>query len=118
MHDFQIAKILSDLSISGIKENLHKTVKAKFHYASWFEAGSKPNSITLSGSNRLRTSFQTSSEPASVMEFGFYRNAVLTEAVTSNIQLMPLNKTRTKHTALENFGMYHSNGLSAAATAE
>jgi len=27
----------------------------------------KPNSITLSGSNQLRTS----SEPASVMEFGF-----------------------------------------------
>ena len=34
---------------------------------SWFEAGSKPNSITLSGSNQLRTS----SEPARVMEFGF-----------------------------------------------
>jgi len=29
--------------------------KAKFHYASLFGAGSKPNSITLSGSNRLRT---------------------------------------------------------------
>ena len=28
----------------------------------------KPNSITLSGSNQ----FRTSSEPASVMEFGFY----------------------------------------------
>jgi len=53
-------------------------VKAKFHYASCFgagselvriEAGSKPNSITLSGSNQLRTSF----EPASVMEVGFYK---------------------------------------------
>jgi len=34
-----------------------------------FGAGSKPNSITLSSSNQLRTS----SEPASVMKFGFYR---------------------------------------------
>jgi len=34
---------------------LHQLVR------SWFEAGSKPNSITLSGSNQLRTS----SEPAS-----------------------------------------------------
>jgi len=31
-------------------------IKAKFHYTSWFGAGSKPNSITLSGSNQLRTS--------------------------------------------------------------
>jgi len=43
----------------------NRTVKAKFHYASWFgagsnfEAGSKPNSITLSGSNQLRTSSET-----------------------------------------------------------
>jgi len=36
-------------------------VKARFHYASWFEAGSK-----LVG-DQLRTSF----EPANVMEFGF-----------------------------------------------
>jgi len=42
-------------------------VKAKFYYTSWFGAGSKPNFITLSDSNQLRTS----SEPASVMEFGF-----------------------------------------------
>jgi len=42
-------------------------LKAKFHYASWFGAGPKPNAITLSGSNQLRTS----SDPASVMEFGF-----------------------------------------------
>jgi len=38
-----------------------QTVKAKFHYASWFEAGRRP------ASNQLRTSFV----PASVMEFGF-----------------------------------------------
>ena len=44
---------------------------------SWFKAGSKPNCITLSGSNQLRTSFEpapnqlrTSFEPDSVMEFG------------------------------------------------
>jgi len=36
--------------------------KAKFHYASWFEAGRRP------ASNLLRTSF----EPASIMKFGFY----------------------------------------------
>jgi len=36
-------------------------VKAKFHYAMWFGAGRRP------ASNQLRTS----SEPASVMEFGF-----------------------------------------------
>jgi len=47
--------------------------KAKFHYASWSESGSKlvadrfeANSITLSGLNQLRTS----SETDSVMEFG------------------------------------------------
>jgi len=41
-------------------------VKAKFHYASWFEADSK-----LVG-DQLRTSF----EPASVMEFGFNQSAL------------------------------------------
>jgi len=57
MHDFQIAKILSDLSISGIKENLHKTVK--------------PNSIMLVGSKLVRSQIPlrylvwTGSEPAS-----------------------------------------------------
>jgi len=30
-------------------------LKAKFHYASWFGAGPKPNAITLSGSNQLQT---------------------------------------------------------------
>jgi len=38
----------------------------------------KPNSITLSGSNQLRTSF----EPASLMEFGFYRAEVYSRRVT------------------------------------
>ena len=49
-----------------------RELKAKFHYASWFGAGSKlvrsQISITLAGSNQLRTS----SELASEMEFGFY----------------------------------------------
>ena len=40
------------------------TVKAKLHYAIWFEPAS----------NQLRTS----SEPASVMEFGFYGHTVVT----------------------------------------
>ena len=55
-------------------------VKAKFHYAvagsklvrSWSQTGTKPNSTTLSASNQLRTS----SEPDSVMEFGFKRATV------------------------------------------
>ena len=65
--------------------------KAKFHYASWFEAGSKlvadrfnANSITLSGSKLVRSRVEagsklvrswspTSFEPDSVMEFGFNR---------------------------------------------
>jgi len=38
------------------------TLKAKFHYASWFGAGSEP----------VRSLFGASSELASVMEFGFY----------------------------------------------
>ena len=76
---------LTHLDHSDVSWSLSRTLKAKFHYASWFEAGSKLvadrfelNSVTLAGSklvrswlkpasNQLRTSF----EPASVMEFGF-----------------------------------------------
>ena len=58
-------------------------LKAKFHYASWFGAGSKLVRCQMplryldrtsfeSASNQLRTGFRASSEPASVMEFGFY----------------------------------------------
>ena len=43
------------------------SVKAKFHYATWFGAGSNPNSITLSGSKLVRSWF----EPDNVMEFSF-----------------------------------------------
>jgi len=71
----------------------HLRLKAKFHYASWFEAcsklvadlqraeiwhelaGPRPNSITARpASNQLRTSF----EPDNVVEFGFYRTRVWT----------------------------------------
>jgi len=46
----------------------NRTLKAKFHYASWFEAGLKlVRSWFEAGSNQLRTNF----EPASVMEFSF-----------------------------------------------
>jgi len=37
------------------------TIKAKFHYASWFETGRR----------QVRSLSATSFEPASVMEFGF-----------------------------------------------
>jgi len=42
-------------------DKLQPRLKAKFHYASWFGAGSEP----------LRSLFEASSELASVMEFGF-----------------------------------------------
>ena len=51
------------LKVSGVKYDIWilDNLKAKFHYASWFGASSElaPNM------------FGTSSEPASVMEFGF-----------------------------------------------
>jgi len=40
-------------------------LKAKFHYANWFEAGSKLVA------DRFEAGRRTSFEPASVMEFGF-----------------------------------------------
>ena len=43
---------------TGSRFRVFWTIKAKFNYAIWFEAGS----------NQLRTSF----EPDSVMEFGLY----------------------------------------------
>ena len=68
-------------------------IKAKFHYASWFEAGSKLVADRFEAkfhyaiwfepaSNQL----QTSSEPTSVMEFGLYQIGVnrfylLTDAI-------------------------------------
>jgi len=52
-------------------------VKAKFHYASWFEAGSKLVA------DQLRTSF----EPASVMEFDF-NGAVTLRLALKNVSEM------------------------------
>ena len=48
-------------------------VKAKFHYTSWFRAGSEqaPNQLRTS-SELAPNMFGDSFEPASVMEFGFY----------------------------------------------
>jgi len=43
-------------------------LKAKFHYTSWFGAGSN----LVRSQIPLRYLIRTSSEPASVMEFGFY----------------------------------------------
>jgi len=47
-------------------------VKAKFHYTSWFRAGSEqaPNQFRTS-SELAPNRFGASSEPASVMEFSF-----------------------------------------------
>ena len=52
-----------------LKADTHRgpyNVEAKFHYASCFEAGSK----------QVRSWSATSFEPASVMEFGFYRYCI------------------------------------------
>jgi len=43
-------------------------VKAKFHYAIWYEAGSK---LVRNGFEPVCDQLRTSFEPASVMEFGF-----------------------------------------------
>jgi len=70
-------------------------VKAKFHYASWFEADSKlvadrfeakfHHAIWMEAGRRPASNqLRTSSEPASVMEFGF--NTVRHNAV-ANIQI-------------------------------
>ena len=61
------------------------SIKAKFHYAnwfegskqvrSWFEAGSKcfePDSVMEFGFEPVCDQLRTSFGPASVMEFGFY----------------------------------------------
>jgi len=54
-----------EISAPGLRR---RTVKAKFHYASWFEAGLKLVADSFEPvCDQLRTSF----EPASVMEFGF-----------------------------------------------
>jgi len=48
-------------------------VKAKFHYAIWFEAGRRQVRSWLATSLKpVCDQFRTSFEPASIMEFGFY----------------------------------------------
>jgi len=61
----------------------YRSVKAKFHYASWFGAGSKlvrswfeSGSVMEFGFEPASKQLRTSSELASVMEFGFYRSLV------------------------------------------
>jgi len=56
----EIRTTLSDDSILN-RYRQQCGLKAKFHYASWFGAGSEP----------VRSSFGASSKPASIMEFGF-----------------------------------------------
>jgi len=72
----------SHFKLQYVVSVIRRPVKAKFHYASWFEAGSKlvadrfesklhyaiwfEACRRLANSNQLRTSF----EPDSVMEFG------------------------------------------------
>jgi len=47
-------------------------VKTKFHYASWFEAGSKLVADRFEACHRPASNLSaTSFEPASVIEFGF-----------------------------------------------
>jgi len=60
------------------------TVKVKFHYASWFEAGSKPVADRFEAGRRPASNlFATSFEPASVMEFGF--NGVKCDAISASL---------------------------------
>ena len=70
---------------------------------SWFEAGSKPNSITLSGLNQLRPSF----EPASVMEFAFnisereHDSTPITSSLFVNSPLSPSTTPSFLHVRLK-----------------
>jgi len=53
-----------------------RVVKTKFHYASWFEAGSKLVADRFEAGRRAASNLSaTSFEPASVMEFGFYESS-------------------------------------------
>ena len=68
---FRIApevSVLSSKSRSGINNSC--LLKAKFHYASWFGAGSEQ--VRRTGSEPAPNYIRTSSEQASVMEFVFY----------------------------------------------
>jgi len=50
-----------------------RIIKAKFHYASWFEAGLKLVADRFEAGRRPTSNLSaTSFEPASIIEFGFY----------------------------------------------
>jgi len=82
---------LQNFSLAHIKmspERRRKQLKAKFHYASWFEAGwfeagrRQVRSWSPTSFEPVRDQLRTSFEPASVMEFGFNRTRFeLTNAV-------------------------------------
>ena len=61
---------------------ISSSLKAKFHYAVWFEACRRP------ASNQLRTSF----EPASVMEFGFKGLTARRGRVTVTLKVAVIQK--------------------------
>ena len=51
---------------------MHRAVKAKFHYAIWFEAGSMlVRSRFEAGRRQVRSWFEPVCDQDSVMEFGF-----------------------------------------------
>jgi len=66
-------------------------VKAKFHYASWFEAGSKL--VT----DRFEAGLRTSFKPASVMEFGFKIAIISTVFLNQLIHFYSNNATVFHH---------------------
>ena len=74
------------LAFGGARKSTSLTLKlkfaAKFHYASWFGAGSEPASVMEFGTNQLRTMFGASSELASLMEFGFIQAPCCAETWT------------------------------------
>jgi len=57
----KVSKFLYEM----VNENVSCVIKAKFHYAIWFEPQLRSSKLVRS-SNQLRTSF----EPDNVMEFG------------------------------------------------
>jgi len=63
---------------------------------SWSQAGSKPNSITLSGSKLVRSCDQlrASFEPDTVTEFGFHKLSFSTEMCLSSMSLCDIGTSR------------------------
>ena len=67
------ARIFLDAVCTRRYTGVYRAVRAKFHYASWFEAGRRQvrSQISLRYLVPIRSWSATSFEPASVMEFGF-----------------------------------------------